>query len=59
MCSGALKYDLIFSYHVNQEPVRFDVTFTSALPIPNKFVVPVNRIQTFLYNECLHDDLHF
>jgi len=56
MCARALEHNAVYFCFIDQEPIGFNVAFSSSLPIADQIVVPVNCIQRFFRNERPYDD---
>ena len=55
VCSCPFKNNTVCFYLINQHPIRFNVTFTSRLPVANQLVVSMNRIKHFFRHRRADD----
>ena len=43
MCACALEHNAVYFCFIDQEPIGFNMAFSSSLPVADQLVVPMNR----------------
>lgn len=59
MATHSFKNNDVFIHFINEKPVRFDMTLSSAGVIPNQFVISVNGIQSVALKKSCRNYLEF
>jgi hypothetical protein len=55
VCSGPLENNPVGLNHINQQPVGFNMAFTSTLPIAKQLMVSMNVIKRFFRHYGTND----
>ncbi len=57
MTTSSHQLKLLIYNAVDEQPVRLDVTFSIALPVPNQCMISMTFLEWLLSNKCLNDRL--